>query len=252
MGWAARKKALYLSIIFVILASVVAVPIIWTWEDEATCSDGEQNQGEVGVDCGGPCRLLCPSQVQRLQVLWGRAFKVNESRYNALAFVENPNFNAAVESIAYSFQVFDEENLLIAERTGRTYITNDGITPIFESGIITGNRTPARTIFKLLEQPRWQRIPEQPNLVIENQQLLQADTEPRVEATLRNEEAFDVHNIEIVIALFDQDENAIAGSQTFVSRLDAGASKQIFFTWPEPFEARVSRMDIIPRIPPGR
>jgi hypothetical protein len=34
-----------------------------------TCSDGLQNQGEAGVDCGGPCAHACPGSL-----LWSKAF----------------------------------------------------------------------------------------------------------------------------------------------------------------------------------
>jgi len=32
-----------------------------TVDNTGTCSDGRQNQGEQGVDCGGPCIMTCPS-----------------------------------------------------------------------------------------------------------------------------------------------------------------------------------------------
>jgi hypothetical protein len=32
-----------------------------TIDNTGTCSDGRQNQGEQGIDCGGPCDALCPS-----------------------------------------------------------------------------------------------------------------------------------------------------------------------------------------------
>ena len=40
-----------------------------TTYDQATCDDGHQNQGETGVDCGGPCRS-CSSQVTAPAQLW--------------------------------------------------------------------------------------------------------------------------------------------------------------------------------------
>ena len=31
----------------------------------ATCNDGIKNQGEIGVDCGGPCTTECPGMRNR-------------------------------------------------------------------------------------------------------------------------------------------------------------------------------------------
>jgi hypothetical protein len=33
---------------------------VWIKITEATCTDGIQNQGERGIDCGGPCTKCCP------------------------------------------------------------------------------------------------------------------------------------------------------------------------------------------------
>ena len=30
-----------------------------------SCFDGEKTTGEEGMDCGGPCRLKCPSKIFR-------------------------------------------------------------------------------------------------------------------------------------------------------------------------------------------
>jgi hypothetical protein len=32
-----------------------------TIDNTGTCSDGRMNQGEQGIDCGGPCNTICPS-----------------------------------------------------------------------------------------------------------------------------------------------------------------------------------------------
>src|SRR5208283_2039556 len=32
----------------------------YVWDPVPTCTDGIQNQGETGIDCGGPCPNACP------------------------------------------------------------------------------------------------------------------------------------------------------------------------------------------------
>jgi Family of unknown function (DUF6252) len=50
------------------------IPII----DEETCDDGVQNQGELGVDCGGPCQS-CPSKMKATVagVTWQSSGSIN-------------------------------------------------------------------------------------------------------------------------------------------------------------------------------
>jgi len=48
------------------LVLVVAIALLFTScadtiDNTGTCSDGIKNQGEQGVDCGGPCGAVCPS-----------------------------------------------------------------------------------------------------------------------------------------------------------------------------------------------
>ena len=39
-----------------------------------------------------PCVNACPENLRDLVVSWSRSFKVSDGIYDAVAFVENPNF----------------------------------------------------------------------------------------------------------------------------------------------------------------
>ena len=62
------------------------------------------------------------------------------------------------------------------------------------------------------------------------------DSIPRVEANVKNNSTEEIKNIELVIAIFDGNDNAIAASRTFVESLKKNEETDIFFTWPKPFE----------------
>ena len=47
-----------LNSLFIALALCCAV-VFNSCEDDPTCTDGLQNQGELGIDCGGPCPAIC-------------------------------------------------------------------------------------------------------------------------------------------------------------------------------------------------
>jgi len=52
------------------------------------------------------------------------------------AYIENPNDGAACASVAYHLGLYDSENVIVAERTGTTFIMPGGITPVFIGALI--------------------------------------------------------------------------------------------------------------------
>ena len=49
------------NLLFTLIASLIFISCSKTIDNTGTCSDGKQNQGEQGIDCGGPCPAICPS-----------------------------------------------------------------------------------------------------------------------------------------------------------------------------------------------
>ena len=71
MSWAQRRKATYIISLLFILISIISVILYLALNKKPTCFDGIQNQGEVGVDCGGSCVILCRVQYTNPVVIWG-------------------------------------------------------------------------------------------------------------------------------------------------------------------------------------
>src|SRR3989344_5782318 len=71
--------------------------------------------------------------------------------------------NAEAFDVPYVFKLRDEKNLLVYERKGRLYIPPKTVFPVFESGIVTGERDVARAFFELENVSEWHRTDEIPN-----------------------------------------------------------------------------------------
>jgi len=250
MSWASRRRSIYVAIV-VAVALIIIVPIAFSiFNKEPTCFDGKQNGQEFGVDCGGICEKLCTIQISDPALIWSRSFKVADGVYNSVAYIENPNFNSGVLNIPYTFKLFDNKNLLIAERKGSTYISPNSVTPIFEGVISTGQRIPVKTFFEFDRFPEWyQSDNERTLLSVKDMVLTGEDSSPRIDAVLSNSSIEDIKDIEVVVIVFDSRDNAIAVSSTFVERLADRSSRNLVFTWPNAFDTKPSRIEIIPRIP---
>ena len=253
MSWAARRKFLYLAGIFLFFLIVIGGPVAYKVATiPVTCHDGKQNQGETSADRGGPCLLLDDRYLQPHAILWARSFRVRDGSYNAVAYIENPNAAAGVATANYKFSLYDSENILIAERTGTTYIMPGGVTPVFTANIDTGNRIVAHTYFALTDKELiWQRMSDPASVIsVSGKQISNTNTVPQVSATASNSSVADLVKVSFVAVVYDTAGNAINTSATELARLSGDTRAEIGFTWPEPFATAAGSVDITPMLAP--
>jgi hypothetical protein len=250
MTWAFKRQIFYvivLVLIILIFGFLIIFPIL---NKEPSCVDGLQNGTETGVDCGGSCAKACLSQVDQASVLWVRAFKVVEGRYNAVAYLENQNKNVAVDKINYRFRFADANNVYIGKREGSTFIPSSGKFAIFEPGIDIGHSIPVYTTFEFTQTPQWAQVSQeklnQLQLLISNINLVGENTSPVLSATIKNNSFFIIPEIKAVAILYDASHNAVSASSTYIDSLGAEEMRDLNFTWPEPFSNQVIAKEIIP------
>ncbi|HEY9582758.1 MAG TPA: hypothetical protein VJK09_00385 [Candidatus Paceibacterota bacterium] len=246
-AWGTRRQISFV-FIFVLLLVVVIVALIIANRHVSTCSDNIQNQGELNVDCGGVCTLVCPSETNDLVVLWTRIFKVREGAYDVAAFIENPNPFGLVQ-VPYHIRIYDKENVPVRDIDGTTYVNPHERMIIFEPQVNVGFREPTRAFLSFPDVFIWKRLKEakNPTLTLTNKRI---ENEPilTLRATLTNDSLSPVEDIELDALLYDASSNVIAVSRTYVDRLDNGSSKEIFFTWPTPPAKGVVSAEIFPRV----
>lgn len=251
MSWASKRRSIYVSGVIIVAIAIIA-PIIFSvfFNKEPTCFDERQNGDEKGIDCGGSCEKLCSLETLNPTIVWSRSFEVSEGVYNAIAYIKNPNSNGGILKIPYTFKLFDDKNLLIAERKGSTFIAPNTVAPIFERAISTGERKPIKTFFEFNGKFIWSRIDEYQgnDLKISEIRLSNIESSPRVDAVLSNTSIIDIKNIEAVVIVFDFNDNAIAVSSTFIEKLSNRSSRNIVFTWPNKFSSKPTRVEIIHKI----
>lgn len=235
LTWSGRRQILYSGV----GAVIVLVLLIFIYETyftaPPTCFDGKQDGAETGVDCGGTCSLICADAAHPPVVAWARAFQTSASSYNAVAYVQNNNIGAGARGVPYSFQLFDANNILIAERDGVTDLPPLQIIPVTEPTISTGSRVVARTLFAFTSDPPavWNKVPQgaYPQFTI-SQPTHTADFS-KLSATLISNNVGDVTNVSLVAIVYDQNDTAIASSKSLVARVAGRSHVPIFFTWPE-------------------
>lgn len=208
-----------------------------------SCTDGKMNQDELGVDCGGSCPQVCPVEIQPLRVAWKRIFKVDEGRYDIAALVKNPNLRHGIQSVNYTFKIWDAENILLNVETGRAFVNPKEDLLVYLNRIEVGKRIPARVDFEL-EAPIWQKVDrETPRLSFSGKKFVNEPT-PRLSAVIRNDTPATIRELTVLALLSDGEQNALAMSSTYLPELPAGESREIVFTWPKPFVDAVAFVDL--------
>ena len=217
---------------------MVTVPTIFLLNKEPNCFDNVQNGDEAGVDCGGSCQFLCSFEAVDPTVIWSRAFKITDGVYSVAAYIENQNINSETWA-PYVFKLYDSANSLIGEREGKIYIQKNKVIAVFEPNINTGGRIPNRVSFEFTQKLNWNRNTKvYPNLLVTQKVLSGENLRPRIDAIVQNTSLDTAENIELVAIVYDNKENAIAVSRTFIDSLSKDQLSHISFTWPQPFATR--------------
>lgn len=209
-----------------------------------TCFDEHQNGTEVGIDCGGACTRICAFQVTPPEAIWARSFRVGDSHYNAVAYIENKNRVAASPEVNYTFSLHDADGL-ITERKGTTILPPDSVYPVFEARIDTQGRIPTQTFIKLDSVEMW--LPAtvgRDQFTITDRKLLDADGKPRLETKIRNNALTPADKVEVVATIFDANGNALTSSRTFIDDFAARSEATAIFTWPEPIAKTVRSCEV--------
>lgn len=244
-SWSLKRQWVYFLAFIAFLLLVLALPVFLVFYEAPSCSDGKQNGGEKGVDCGGSCTRLCPADFGEPHILWSYSMNVAPGIYNSLAYIENPNQSVEARAADYSFKFFDDKGLLVVEKKGRTFIPAGQKFAVFAGGIRTGERVPARTTFEFRDDIEWKRGERLADVGVLSIDLEQGET-PKAEVKIVNKSIDRVlPELSVFIIVYDQKDNRLAFSKTVADSLKPGETAALFFTWPETFVREAIRSEVI-------
>lgn len=247
LSWSTKRKSLYTLAFVSGVLLFIAAPTAYVVYRPPTCTDGKMNQAEQGVDCGGPCTNLCQEKELEPIVLWQRSFEVGPGAYNVIAYVQNPNVNSAAIQVPYIFRLYNSEQVLISERTGKVNLPPNKSFPVFEANVPSGKQIPSRISFEFRTKPYWVRQQSVfPDVRINKVLLSREQASPLLSAEIENKELVSYDRVPVVAILYDLQGNAVAASRTIIDSLDGQSVQPVVFTWPKPFGTNISEKEIVP------
>lgn len=253
MTWSQRRKISYVVGLLTVLSVIAGFAIRQATQTAPTCFDNKQNQKEFGVDCGGPCAKYCVNELSDPKIRWKKVFEIRPGIYHAVAYIEHTYPTAAAQHVGYTFKMYDENNTLIAERSGTTFLGTMGRTAIVETLIKTGKAKPSLVRFTFNQPISWEKVSplfSQAVFGVERTSLESFTGGTRLTAIVKNSNRIEFYGVPIVALLYDAQDNVITASQSIIPHLPAEESTTVSFTWPFALSSDVAHIEIIPRTNP--
>lgn len=218
-----------------------------------SCADSTQNQGEAGVDCGGPCAFLCTAEVQAPTVLFTKAIPNGVGRTDVIASIENINARAAAKNVPYTVTLYGAKQVFVQEVKGTIDLPPSSSVPVFIPGITTGSQTVVRAFLTIdASAPQWFTLAADPRIlpVVSNTTLGGSVSAPRIDAVLSNASVTTMMNVLAIVLVHDEQGAVIAASQTIVPSIPAQGRAGATFTWNTSFgSASTTAIEVVPIIP---
>ena len=251
MSWAARRRFFILLLITLVGVAFLTVLSFATFYKTPSCTDGVQDQGEAGVDCGGPCPYLCTSEERAPTVLFTKAIPNGVGRTDVVASVENVNA-AAAKDVPYTMTLYGADRVFVQQVTGTVDLPPSSTVPVFIPGVSSGNQTGVRAFLTIASSsPRWFRMASDPRIkpVVTNTTLSGTADAPRIDAVLGNSSSTGLSDVLVIVLVHDTQGEVVAASQTIVPSIPAQGQATATFTWNSAFSSAPAAIEVIPVIP---
>ena len=242
-------KQIIIGLIFIFILSGFIFWIYHSTRPNPTCSDGIKNQGEEEIDCGGPCSPCKISLLEDLEVLLTKAIPTQENYYDLVAQIKNPNQNYGSGQIPYQFELYDNQDNLVAQSSGSTFILPNQTKYLVQMRV--EGSSPVNKIKLSFGQFEWREIKDDyqpPQLVVQQKEFRLLSSEElgfsQARAILVNKSNFDFDEVSIDILLFDTDRSLLALNIAEIRTFLSGQKRDFFATWFSEVEGQVAFLEI--------
>jgi len=225
--------AFYLGIWFLIFLAIYRA-FLYT---APSCFDNIQNQGEAGVDCGGPCAKACiPKNLSTISPLASpRIFVAIPGHYTFLVQVANTNTGYVARGFEYSFDVYDASETLIASVPGRSFMYGTEVKYLIAPNIAISSGTVDHAVFALgnVDWAPDSALDLIPRFDVQNLGPgVSTPTTVSVNGQLTDNDASAFSNILVIAVFKDASGNPIGASQTVIDSIAPGETRPFSVLYP--------------------
>ena len=216
--------------------------------DPDHCYNQVQDEGEQGVDCGGPCSSRCQYS-EPIETLWIKLLS-QEDKNHLVALVKNPNNLYGISEFSYRFIGKDDKGSVVLDKKGIDFILPQESKYLFELAV--GDLFNIDNIDLELEDLIWQKFSsyKAPTLLIVNKEMKNINESgflTEVSGRLINDSVYNLRTVNIKVVLFDNQDEIIGINRTYLDDVGAKEKRDFRVFWKQLIENKnVKRIEIIP------
>lgn len=250
MDYRLKKQLTIIAVILIFLVLLGAGIYFFLLKPEPTCFDNKKNQGEIEIDCGGPCVPCEIYTVKDIETVWVKTIRSNGNLYDIVAKVRNPNPNFGTANFVYKFEIKGQDGQIIGTRQGSTFILPDEIKYLIEINFESEKPVAsANLIIEKVEKNNWQQLKDYqaPKIFVSDKNFRnQTGLEYFAEASgmIRNETSFDFSKVFVSVVVFDRNQEVIGVSKTEASSVLSGEGRYFSTKWFYKIRGEVGSVDM--------
>jgi len=229
------KQILYGAGYLTVFFFVIFIIYLFWLKPAATCFDSRQNQGELGIDCGGPCP---PCEIKTLispESSWIKYFPIDNQTV-VVTEVRNLNLNWGADYFSYTFDIYGDGGVKIKSLTKNSFIYSGEIKYLFE---------PVEVDFKNIKDIKisfsdisWKSAKEFPKPSLQVREIKTESTTRDgagviISGFVTNNNAFGLSKVRIIGFLFNQSGTQISASKTELENIPAFEEKSFKINFPK-------------------
>lgn len=240
------RKQIIIAIVYLIIFGLIAAGTYFLAVKPRlpSCFDNIQNQGEAGIDCGGPCQLCFWQLQEPLEIISAEEIKTLDNYVDLVAKIKNPNRDSGAKLFSYRFDLYDINDNLLAFKEGSAYILPQQTRNIIEQKVRVELEV-SKTEFKIINID-WQKLVdyEDPELLIKNQNIDEAEGITRLTATLENRSNYDFDTIDVLAVLYNKESKVVSVGKIDLRTVLSKENRYFEISWFFPLQDQVSTADV--------
>lgn len=248
-----RKKRRFKIILIYFAAILVIGSVLYFFiKPNPTCHDGILNQGEKGIDCGGPC-FPCIEEKKPvdLEILGAEAVHYVDNKYDVAMRVKNDNSIFGASQISLKVFLMNEsgEEIVSQKEEDGYYILPKEEKHFIVQGIQAESK-PSQVKIEI-EDVVWEKFSqyEEPRLVVLRPVYTETPEEggfSKITGTLVNQSSNDFETIRVNVVLKDENRKLLATNYQILDTIRADEQRDFTMFFSSEFPGSVTNVIIEP------
>jgi len=240
------KQFLYGVFYIVVLSGIIWGTYSLFLKPAPSCFNHVQDQGEEGIDCGGPCAKVCiPANLKPVEISGQpQILRPTPSGISVFAKIQNPNSDYGAKSFSYAFRFYDSQDNLIQEVRGESFVYAAEIKYLAEFNLSFSGFKQAQRAELIIENPAWVSgsVFRLPQAALQGVQTSKSDTGMlQVNGRFINNDSVIFSNVAVVALFYNQVGQPVGISKNEVDNVSPGESQTFSVIHPAIPNVDVSR-----------